>query len=65
MPSGRFSLICGIREEKRRKTGCRGIMTISAIRSSLDLSWVFSESLRPAHLEEGAERNYPIGVAAG
>jgi NTE family protein len=35
------------------------------IRSSLDLSWVFSESLKPAHLEEGVERNYPIGVAAG
>jgi len=33
-------------------------------RNTLDLSWVFSESLRPAHLEEGAERNYPIGVAA-
>jgi NTE family protein len=34
-------------------------------RSTMNLSWVFSESLRPAHLEEGAERNYPIGVAAG
>jgi len=34
------------------------------VRSTLDLSWVFSESLRPAHLEEGAERNYPIAVAA-
>jgi NTE family protein len=33
-------------------------------RSTLDISWVFSESLRPAHLEEGAERNYPIGAAA-
>ncbi|HEY2537966.1 MAG TPA: patatin-like phospholipase family protein [Stellaceae bacterium] len=35
------------------------------VRSTLDLSWVFSESLKPAHLEEGAERNYPIGAAAG
>jgi NTE family protein len=35
------------------------------VRSTLDLSWVFSESLQPAHLEEGAERNYPIGAAAG
>jgi NTE family protein len=34
------------------------------VRSTLDLSWVFSESLKPAHLEEGAERNYPIGAAA-
>jgi NTE family protein len=35
------------------------------VRSTLDLSWVFSESLQPAHLEEGVERNYPIGAAAG
>jgi NTE family protein len=34
------------------------------IRNTLDLSWVFDESLRPAHLEEGAERNYPISTAA-
>jgi NTE family protein len=34
------------------------------VRSTLDLSWVFSESLKPAHLEEGAERNYPIGATA-
>jgi NTE family protein len=35
------------------------------VRNTLDLSWVFSESLKPAHLEEGAERNYLIGAAAG
>lgn len=29
------------------------------VRNTLDFSWVFSESLKPAHLEEGAERNYP------
>jgi NTE family protein len=34
-------------------------------RSTLDLSWVFAESLKPAHLAEGAARNYPIGSAAG
>jgi NTE family protein len=35
------------------------------VRSTLDLSWVFSESLKPAHLEEGAERNYRARAAAG
>ena len=33
-------------------------------RNTLDISWVFSESLRPAHLEEGTERNYPMRAAA-
>ena len=28
-------------------------------RSTLDLSWVIEESLRPAHLPEGADRSYP------
>jgi NTE family protein len=34
------------------------------VRSTLDISWVFAESLRPGHLEEGAERNYPTAEAA-
>jgi len=29
-------------------------------RTTLDLSWIFDESLRPAHLPEGAERGYAI-----
>jgi NTE family protein len=31
------------------------------IRNSLDLSWIFEESVRPAHLMEGADRVYKIG----
>ena len=29
------------------------------VRSTLDLSWVIEESLRPAHLPENADRSYP------
>jgi NTE family protein len=35
------------------------------VRNTLDLSWVLSESLKPAHLQEGADRNYQIRAAAG
>jgi NTE family protein len=34
------------------------------VRSTLDISWVFAESLRPGHLEEGAERNYSTAEPA-
>jgi NTE family protein len=34
------------------------------IRNTLDLSWIFDESLRPAHLPEGAERGSAIKEAA-
>jgi len=34
------------------------------IRNTLDLSWIFEESLRPAHLPEGAERGSAIKEAA-
>jgi NTE family protein len=34
------------------------------VRNSLDLSWIFDESLKPAHLPEGADRAYDIGVRA-
>jgi len=33
-------------------------------RNTLDLSWIFQESLRPAHLPEGAERGSAIKEAA-
>lgn len=33
-------------------------------RTTLDLSWIFDESLMPAHLPEGAERGYAIKNAA-
>jgi NTE family protein len=33
-------------------------------RNTLDLSWIFEESLRPAHLPEGAERGSAIKEAA-
>jgi NTE family protein len=34
-------------------------------RNTLDLSWIFDESLRPAHLPEGAARGAAIKEAAG
>jgi NTE family protein len=34
------------------------------VRNSLDLSWIFDESVKPAHLPEGADRNYSISAAA-
>ena len=34
------------------------------VRNSLDLSWIFDESIKPAHLEEGVDRNYAISAAA-
>jgi NTE family protein len=34
------------------------------VRNSLDLSWIFDESVKPAHLPEGADRNYAISAAA-
>ncbi len=34
------------------------------VRNSLDLSWIFDESVKPAHLPEGADRNYPISATA-
>ena len=34
------------------------------VRNSLDLSWIFDESLKPAHLEEGADRDYRIRAVA-
>ena len=34
------------------------------IRNTLDLSWIFDESLKPAHLPEGAERGPAIKDAA-
>jgi NTE family protein len=34
------------------------------VRNTLDLSWIFEESLRPAHLPEGAERGSAIKEAA-
>src|SRR6516162_3626599 len=34
------------------------------VRNTLDLSWIFAESLRPAHLPEGAERGSAIKEAA-
>ncbi len=33
------------------------------VRNTLDLSWIYAESLRPAHLPEEAERNEAIGAA--
>ncbi len=33
------------------------------VRNSLDLSWIFDESVQPAHLPEGADRNYAISAA--
>ncbi|MBV8935898.1 MAG: hypothetical protein JO095_08850, partial [Alphaproteobacteria bacterium] len=33
-------------------------------RTTLDLSWIFDESLMPAHLPDGAERGYAIKSAA-
>ena len=35
------------------------------VRNTLDLSWIFNESLRPAHLPEGAARGAAIKEAAG
>jgi NTE family protein len=32
------------------------------VRNSLDLSWIFDESVQPAHLPEGADRNYAISA---
>jgi NTE family protein len=34
------------------------------IRNTLELSWIFDESLKPAHLPEGAERGPAIKDAA-
>jgi NTE family protein len=33
------------------------------VRNSLDLTWIFDESVKPAHLPEGADRNYAISAA--
>jgi NTE family protein len=32
------------------------------VRNTLDLSWIYDESLKPAHLPEEAERNYSIAA---
>ena len=33
------------------------------VRNSLDLTWIFDESVKPAHLPEGVDRKYAIGAA--
>jgi hypothetical protein len=35
------------------------------VRNTLDLSWIYDESLKPAHLPEGATRGAAIKEAAG
>jgi hypothetical protein len=66
MPNGPFSHISGTPVEKRRRGGWLSQHYDDlGVRNTLDLSWIYDESLKPAHLPEDAARGAAIKEAAG